>query len=97
MSEPTITFTVTSSEMVEVVKKWKITVPRGGAACPESRAYEIAEDRDPDEKYEVPCIEAGTEWSIEEIDKPDEWGNEPGSPMYGVPPEGDPFWKENEQ
>jgi hypothetical protein len=29
-------------------------------------------------------------------DKPDEWGNEYGSPMYGVPPEDDPYWTKGE-
>ena len=66
MSEPTKTFIVTSSEMVEVVRKWKITVPDNEDA--EAAAYDIAEDREPDEKFDFICTEVETEWSIEEME-----------------------------
>ncbi len=95
MSEPTKKFIVTSSQMVEVVRKWEVTVPDNENA--EALAYDIAEDREPDEKFDFVCTEVETEWSIEEIDTPDQWGTSPDSAMWGVPPEGDPFWKENDQ
>ena len=93
MSEPTKTFIVTSSQIIEVVKTWEITVPDNEDA--EALAYEIAEECGPDSNNHIPVEDIETEWSIKDIsdiDKPDQWGNEPGSPMYGVPP-----WKENDQ
>ena len=117
MSKPAKTFIVTSSQMVEVVKTWEITVP-DLAGDSVALAYDIAEECDElgweeasqwreqnsrlgkPTKFDinhVPVEDIEIEWAIEEIDGPDEWGNEPGSPMYGVPPEGDPFWKENDQ
>ena len=98
MSKPTKTFIVTSSQMVEVVKTWEITVPDNEDA--QALAYEIAEECGPDSNNHIPVEDIETAWSIKdisEIDKPDKWGNETGSPMYGVPPENDPFWKENDQ
>ena len=64
MTKPTKTFIVTSSTMVEWVRKWEITVPDNEDA--EALAYEIAEDREPDEKFDFVCTEVETEWSIEE-------------------------------
>ncbi len=64
MSEPTKTFIVTSSTMVEWVRKWEITVPDNEDA--EAVAYDIAENREPDEKFDFVCTEVETEWSIEE-------------------------------
>tara|TARA_R100000278_G_scaffold44873_1_gene39050 strand:- start:132 stop:347 length:216 start_codon:yes stop_codon:yes gene_type:complete len=60
----TKTFIVTSSQMVEVVRKWEVTVPNNVHA--EALAYEIAEDRQPDEKFDFVCTEVETEWSIKE-------------------------------
>ena len=64
MSEPTKTFIVTSSQMVEIVKTWEITVPDNEDA--EALAYEIAEECGPDSNNHIPCIEVETEWSIKE-------------------------------
>ena len=121
MSKPTKKFIVTSSQMVEEIKTWEITVPDNENAG--DLAHDIAMECDAMgwkeyhrmrkqrgcvyeiTKFDIkhlgirlaPVEDIETEWSIEEIDTPDQWGNEPGSPMYGVPPEGDPFWKENDQ
>ena len=57
-------FIVTSSQMVEVVRKWDVKVPNTVDA--EELAYEIAENREPDEKFDFVCTEVETEWSIEE-------------------------------
>ena len=57
-------FIVTKSEMVDVVKTCEITVPNNNDA--EALAYEIAEDRQPDEKFDFVCTEVETEWSIKE-------------------------------
>ena len=27
-------------------------------------------------------------------DRPDMWGNKPNSPMFGTPPDDDPYWKD---
>ena len=96
MSKPTKKFIVTSSQMIEVVKTWEITVPDNEDA--EAVAYDIAEDREPDSNKHIPVEDIEIEWSIKdisEIDKPDQWGTSPDSAMWGVPPENDPFWKEN--
>lgn len=45
MSKPTKTFIVTSSQMVEVVKTWEVTVP-DLAEDSVALAYDIAEDCD---------------------------------------------------
>ena len=75
MSKPTKTFIVTSSQMVEVVRKWEVTVPLPVQTpnnpvsedwCAQALAYEIAEDREPDEKFDFVCTEVETEWSIKE-------------------------------
>ena len=66
MSELTKKFIVTSSTMVEWVRKWEITVPDTEDA--EAVAYDIAEDREPDEKFDVVYTDAESEWSIDEIE-----------------------------
>ena len=38
-----------------------------------------------------------SESSIDYNDDPDEWGNDYGSPMHGIPPDGDPYWDNNEE
>ena len=64
MSKLTKTFIVTSSQMVEVVRKWEVSVPDNEDA--EALAYEIAEDRQPEDKFHFVCTEVETEWSIKE-------------------------------
>ena len=64
MIKHTKKFIVTSSQMVEVVRKWEVTVPNNVHA--EEVAYEIAENRKPDEKFDFVCTEVETEWSIKE-------------------------------
>ena len=66
MSEPTKTFIVTSSTMVEWVRKWEITVPDNEDA--EDLAYEIAEECGPDSNNHIPVEDIETEWSIKEVE-----------------------------
>ncbi len=64
MSEPTKTFIVTSSQMVEIVKTWEVTVPDNEDA--QAVAYEIAEECGPDGTKHIPCLEVETIWTIKE-------------------------------
>ena len=64
MSEPTKKFIVTSSEVVEIVKTWEITVPDNEDA--EALAFEIAEECGPDSNNHIPCLEVETVWTIKE-------------------------------
>ena len=72
---------VEASDLVEVVRRWTVIVPDG--VDPEEYALEVAEDTPPDETEQVGC-EPDTVWTVT-----DAWGNEPGSPMWCVPPEDD--------
>jgi len=74
-------FIVEASDLVEVVRRWTVIVPDG--VDPEEYALEVAEDTPPDETEQVGC-EPDTVWTVT-----DAWGNEPGSPMWCVPPEDD--------
>ena len=74
-------FIVEASDLVEVVRRWTVTVPAG--VDPEEYALEVAEDTPPDQTEQV-GTEPETVWTVT-----DAWGNLPGSPMYGVPPEGE--------
>ena len=78
-------FIVEASDLVEVVRRWTVTVPAG--VDPEEYALEVAEEDPPDDIEQVPT-EPDTVWTVT-----DAWGTLPGSPMWGVPPEGDPFWE----
>ena len=35
------------------------------------------------------------EFDSDDNDNPDQWGNDYGSPMYGTPPDDDPYWDNN--
>lgn len=74
-------FIVEASDLVEVVRRWTVIVPDG--VDPEEYALQVAEEEPPDDVEQVPT-EPDTVWTVT-----DAWGNLPGSPMYGVPPEGE--------
>ena len=66
MTEPTKTFIVTSSQIIEVVKTWEITVPDNEDA--EELAYEIAEECGPDSNNHIPVEDIEIEWTIKEME-----------------------------
>ena len=49
---------------------------------------EVKDDKD--EQEDEP------EFGSDDNDHPDQWGNDHGSPMDGVPPDNDPYWDNNE-
>ena len=65
MSKPTKKFIVTSSQMVEVVKTWEITVPDNTPDA-EGLAYEIAEECGPDSNNHIPVEDIEIKWTIKE-------------------------------
>lgn len=70
-SEPTRTYVVTASDVMEEVRQWTVTVPDIPEEHPEDLAQEAVADIKPESTWRI-YAKVGTEWKFEEVNNAQE-------------------------
>lgn len=65
-SEPTRTYVVTASDVMEEVRQWTVTVPDIPEEHPEDLAQEAVADIKPESTWRI-YAKVGTEWTFKEV------------------------------